>query len=89
MNNTDSTAAQTKAHNLFECRCSRCNASYHAWCDVQTTVPFDSRWARYDNWSVKTLAEKRGFVSNGDLLACGYSINEIRDIVRKQRKEAA
>lgn len=65
---------------IFRCSCRECMTGYFAWCDSAPSTTHDaSRWDRYDNPSIKDAATARGYITNSDLLACGFSVNELRD----------
>lgn len=66
-------------HDLFDCWCDGCMRAYFAWCDSRVTFSYDlAKWERYDNHAIKDAAQTRGYVTNGDLLACGHSVNQLR-----------
>ncbi len=68
-------------HDFFACSCFDCRLAYFAWCDSKPSIAWDStKWERYNNPAVKAASAGRGFVSNGDLLACGYSVNQLRGV---------
>lgn len=76
-------------HNMFSCRCATCTRRYLAWCDSPAATIPDQRWGRYDNPSIKNDSARRGFVSNGDLMCCGYSLMEVWTAWKVARPAAA
>lgn len=69
-------------HGIFDCRCDVCRVGYLVWCASETSARYDqAKWDRYNNHAIKDAAWMRGYVTNGDLLACGHSLTEVRGLV--------
>lgn len=70
---------------IFACTCRECMAGYFAWCDSDATaVDYDkAKWARYESINPWLVAESqtRGYITFGDLLACGHSVNDLRSMM--------